>query len=442
MTEAARREQVSGGSDGAAASAVTQPGSAKVYRGGTHRSRRPEETLAQVLPFAKEMGITRLANVTGLDSIGIPVFMACRPLSRSIAVSQGKGLTVDEARVSAFMESAETFHAERIAKPLKMVSFNELAAAERVIDVSGLPRSRLGTFHRDQPVLWIEATRLDPDRTAPGDADARLWAPLELVSTNFTLPQPPGSYVFPADTNGLASGNTFEEAALHAVCELIERDALSLWRLGGEAARTASKMDARTVDSQAACALLDHYAEAGLSVGLWDVTSDAGVPVFCCAVAEPSDHSVEAELGAGCHPDREVALLRALTEAAQSRTTRIAGSRDDYVPESYDSAAKLARNRTARLWLADPPQRSFGDVPSLSGADIAGDLSTVLGRLATIGVEQVAAVDLTKPEIGIPVVRAVASGLEGAYQGEGSDYRPGRRARARGLRLPSESAGR
>ena len=442
MTEAARREQVSGGCDGAAAAVAAQPGSAKVYRGGTHRSRRPEETLARVLPFAKKMGITRLANVTGLDSIGIPVFMACRPLSRSIAVSQGKGLTVDEARVSAFMESAETFHAERIAKPLKMVSFNELAATERVIDVSGLPRSRLGTFHPDQPVLWIEATHLDPDRTAPGDDDARLWVPLELVSTNFTLPQPPGSYVFPADTNGLASGNTFEEAALHAVCELIERDALSLWRLGGEAARTASKMDARTVDSAAARSLLDHYAQAGLSVGLWDVTSDAGVPVFCCAVAEPSDHSVEAELGAGCHPDREVALLRALTEAAQSRTTRIAGSRDDYVPESYDSAAKLARNRTARLWLADPPQRSFGDVPSLSGADIAGDLSTVLGRLAAIGVEQVAAVDLTKPEIGIPVVRAVASGLEGAYQGDGSDYRPGRRARARGLSLPSESAGR
>ncbi|WP_299396429.1 YcaO-like family protein [Pelagibius sp.] len=441
MTEAARREQASGDSGSAVPPAAVPPGSAKVYRGGTHRSRRPEETLARVLPFARQIGITRLANVTGLDSIGIPVFMACRPLSRSIAVSQGKGLTVDEARVSAFMESAETFHAERIAKPLRMLSFNELAVSERVIDVSGLPRSRLGDFHPEQPILWIEAGHLDPRRSTSGDRGAPLWVPLELVSTNFTLPQPPGSYVFPADTNGLASGNTFEEAALHAVCELIERDALSLWRLGGDAVRAASKIDAGTVDSAAARSLLDHYAQAGLSVGLWDVTSDVGVPVFCCAVAEPSDHSVEAELGAGCHPDREVALLRALTEAAQSRTTRIAGSRDDYVPESYDSAAKLARNRTARLWLADPPRRSYGDVPNLSGADIAGDLSAVVGCLAAVGVEEVAAVDLTKPEIGIPVVRAVASGLEGAYQGEGSDYRPGRRARARGLSLPTERTG-
>ena len=220
---------------------------------------------------------------------------------------------------------------------------------------------------------------------------------------------------------------------MHALCELIERDALSLWRLGGAAARAATKLDPETVDSRPCQTLLAHYARAGLDVGLWDVTSDIGVPVFCCAVAERSDVAVEAELGAGCHPDREVAMLRALTEAAQSRTTRIAGSRDDYVPESYDSAAKLARNRTARLWLADPPQRHFADAPQLAGDSIAEDLERIVGRLAGKGIPQVVAVDLTKPEIGLPVVRVVASGLEGAYQGEGSDYLPGRRARERGL---------
>ncbi len=398
---------------------------AKAYRGGTHRSRSPEETLEAFLPLAGRMGITRLANVTGLDSIGIPVYMACRPLSRSIAVSQGKGLTPQEAKVSAFMEAAETWHGETITAPLKMVSFDELSRDHRVIDVEGLPRSRLGDFDPAQQILWIEGAPL-----AGGDP---LWVPLELVSTNYTLPQPQGSFAFPANTNGLASGNTFSEAALHALCELIERDALSLWRLGGDSARAAAKLDPESVGSPRCRTLLAHYARAGLDVGLWDVTSDLGVPVFCCAVAERSDTAVEAELGAGCHPDREVALLRALTEAAQSRTTRIAGSRDDYVPESYDSAAKLARNRTARLWLADPPRRRFGEAPNLSGETIAGDLERVLLRLAGEGITQVVAVDLTKPEVGLPVVRVVAAGLEGAYQGAGSDYRPGPRALARGL---------
>lgn len=398
---------------------------AKAYRGGTHRSRSPEETLEAFLPLAGRLGITRLANVTGLDSIGIPVYMACRPLSRSIAVAQGKGLTPQEAKVSAFMEAAETWHGETITAPLKMVSFDELSRDHRVIDVEGLPRSRLGDFDPAQQILWIEGAPL-----AGGDP---LWVPLELVSTNYTLPQPQGSFAFPANTNGLASGNTFSEAALHALCELIERDALSLWRLGGDSARAAAKLDPESVESLRCRTLLAHYARAGLDIGLWDVTSDLGVPVFCCAVAERSDTAVEAELGAGCHPDREVALLRALTEAAQSRTTRIAGSRDDYVPESYDSAAKLARNRTARLWLADPPQRRFGEAPDLSGETIAGDLERVLQRLAGKGITQVVAVDLTKPEVGLPVVRVVAAGLEGAYQGAGSDYCPGQRALARGL---------
>jgi len=109
------------------------------------------------------------------------------------------------------------------------------------------------------------------------------------------------------------------------------------------------------------------------------------------------------------------------------------GRRDDSVPESYDSAAKLARNRTALLWLADPVRLSFADTPSLSGATIDGDLERVLACLGGKGVTQVVAVDLTKPDIGLPVVRVVAAGLEGAYQGSGSDYRPGPRARIRGL---------
>jgi YcaO-like protein with predicted kinase domain len=418
------------------ASSRRGPGEAKVYRGGTHRGRRPEDTLHAFLPHAKRMGITRLANVTGLDNIGIPVYMASRPLSRSVAVSQGKGLTPAEAKVSAFMEAAETWHGETMTLPLKMASFDELSRDHSVIDVEGLPRSCLGDFDPRQQILWVEGTAL---------ADAKTyWVPLELVSTNYTLPQPQGSFAFPANTNGLASGNTITEAALHALCELIERDALSLWRLAGDNARSATKLDPASVDSSACRDLLAHYAKAGLDVGLWDVTSDLGVPVFCCAVAARSDVAVEAELGAGCHPDREVALLRALTEAAQSRTTRIAGSRDDYVPESYDSAAKLARNRTARLWLADPVRLSFANTPTLSGATIDGDLEQVLIRLRGRGITQVVAIDLTKPAIGLPVVRVVAAGLEGAYQGGGSDYRPGPRARARGLGagLPGGDQGR
>ena len=67
-------------------------GTLKALRRGTHRSASLNATLKRVLRLAPVMGITRVANVTGLDSVGIPVVMVCRPNSRSVAVSQGKGI--------------------------------------------------------------------------------------------------------------------------------------------------------------------------------------------------------------------------------------------------------------------------------------------------------------------------------------------------------------
>src|ERR1700722_10126568 len=90
---------------------------AKGYKSGTHRLVSPAETLARARPLLPMMGITRIANVTGLDTIGIPVMMACRPNSRSVAVTQGKGLDLDAARASAVMESIEGYHPERILHP-------------------------------------------------------------------------------------------------------------------------------------------------------------------------------------------------------------------------------------------------------------------------------------------------------------------------------------
>src|SRR6201999_785112 len=76
----------------------------------TLRSRDPEETLRLLLPHLERHGITRLANVTGLDRIGIPVYQAIRPNSRGLSLSQGKGVDEVSAQVSALMESLECHH--------------------------------------------------------------------------------------------------------------------------------------------------------------------------------------------------------------------------------------------------------------------------------------------------------------------------------------------
>src|SRR5918994_4946982 len=112
----------------------------KGHRRGTHRMVEPRSTFERVPPMRVRMGITRVANVTGLDRIGLPVVMVCRPNSRSIAVSQGKGLDLDAARASGLMESVETYHAERIDLPLKLASLQSLQERHPTVDVDALPR--------------------------------------------------------------------------------------------------------------------------------------------------------------------------------------------------------------------------------------------------------------------------------------------------------------
>ena len=97
----------------------------KAFFRGTHRLIPPSETLDRIRPLMGAMGITRVANVTSLDVIGVPIVMVVRPDSRTNCVSQGKGLDLDSAKVSGVMESVEAFHAEHIHLPLQVATYEE-----------------------------------------------------------------------------------------------------------------------------------------------------------------------------------------------------------------------------------------------------------------------------------------------------------------------------
>jgi ribosomal protein S12 methylthiotransferase accessory factor len=154
------------------------------------------------------------------------------------------------------------------------------------------------------------------------------------------------------------------------------------------------------------------------------------------AVSTSEDDEVQPELGSGCHPDPMVALARAASEAAQARLTRIAGARDDLLPESYEAPRRTLRARAARRWLSAVPQpgttgRDCRALPDCAGTTFLADLAAMLTRLATGGLDEAGWVDLTDPEIGLPVVRMVVPGLEGPATTGGSGYVPGARARRR-----------
>ncbi|MGH9813012.1 MAG: YcaO-like family protein, partial [Candidatus Acidiferrales bacterium] len=321
---------------------VDSPG-AKEFRQGTHRTVSPAETVARARSLMAAIGITRIANITGLDRIGIPVAVACRPNSRSLAVSQGKGLDPEAARASALMESIELHHAEHIALPVKLGSYEELKKTHSLAEVEKLPRVRGSLFHSGLPLLWVEGFDLLQQQPA--------WVPFEMVSMNYTLPFPPGSGCFQATSNGLASGNHLLEAVSQGICEVVERDATTLWRLSREASQRARLVDLTTVDDPACREVLEKFERAGVAVAAWDTTTDIGIPAFRCTIAQRRDDPLRPLYtidGMGCHPSRSIALLRALTEAAQGRLTYIAGSRDDLYRETYELASSPATAQRKR----------------------------------------------------------------------------------------------
>lgn len=396
----------------------------KAFRRGTHRLVEPGETLARVRPAMAAMGITRIANVTGLDHVGIPVVMVCRPNSRSLAVTQGKGLDLAAAKASGLMEAVESYHAETIGRPLELGSARDMRRrGRRLIDVDRLARSRDSRYRPDLEILWIEGLDLV--------SDEEVWLPYEIVHTDYTLPYPQGSGCFSATTNGLASGNHALEAIGHGICEVIERDAVALWHARSDRERRSRSVDLATIDDPDCRHVLELFAQAGIGVTIWDATSDVGVATFYCLIVGREDWSACPEVGAGCHPVRDIALLRALTEAAQIRTTYIAGSRDDIRPAEYAAEATARRVRDCRAIAArHVPLRNFAAAPSFAVADFEDDIEWLLRRLLAVGIDQVVAVDLTQERFGIPVFRVVIPGLEGPYKGERSDYVPGARARA------------
>lgn len=393
----------------------------KSYRTGTHRAVDPNKTLARIQPLLPVFGITRLANITGLDSIGIPVYMSCRPNSRSLAVFQGKGLDNASAKVSAAMEAIETYHAETMDHPLKFLSYEDLRYGHLAVDVERLPFSQQSTYDPLAPILWIEGMDYLCGQSK--------WLPFELVHSNYTLPALTGSGAFVANTNGLASGNCMAEALCHALYEVIERDAVTLWKFSEPDLQDEGVIDLDGVSDPACQALLEKFEQAQIDVVVWDVTSDVGLPCFLCLAAGASLANGVPEFGAGCHSNASVALCRALSEAAQARTTYIAGARDDITAPHYSQAAKKERFDQARETIqAAAPRRDFAMVPDSFQETFEEELQAILAALTHVGVTEVLAVDLTRPGLNIPVVRAVVPGLETAFESPESDYVPGERA--------------
>jgi YcaO-like protein with predicted kinase domain len=317
--------------------------------------------------IARQLGITRLADITGLDVAGLPVVQAVRPFSLSNAVSQGKGQTLEAAARSAIFESAESFFAE------KLENFDATFTTAEKLDIPAdrYEKHLLGCVSSDwhkQALPWVEAKNLVSGHSA--------MVPLELVHTAYVLPQQIHDGIFCATTTGLAAAFKAEDAALHGILECIERDAI-MRSHGTHGFLQRRRIDPRTITDPEVNNLLEMLRQKGFLVGLWHAPSPVGVPVIWCHLME--DRKVDTALmpfpaeGTAARLDVVAAISHAIYEAAQSRLTAISGARDDFTRRNYPKYPDwqmIAAHR--RLIVEGPKEVQFQNlivdiVPSTEG---------------------------------------------------------------------------
>jgi ribosomal protein S12 methylthiotransferase accessory factor len=375
-------------------------------------------TIERANSLRTRYGITRVADLTYLDRIGIPVVNVFVPNSPDrLGVYNGKGLTRDHAIASGLMEALERqicarCEIERFAHPIPEVMQH--------IDL--------------QRVNWIGPDEGDVECVWGGNllSGERIAVPLGLTQN----PRQSARVFSYTSTNGLASGNNATEAIYHALFELCERHLFSrlhilahMWprslrARGGDVADQPDDPLANGVrvdpDTPLIGELVQKIERTGLQFRLI-AYAPSGWPIGMMATV--SSHgggdAMYYHLGFGCSWSPLHAAVRAITEAAQVRLADISGTREDLKYADAQTAGFEHGKRPGELpggrWYYDGPvegQIAIDDLADHSHPDLDVELRMLLDMLRSNGERCVAYVDLTPPDVPVSVARVIAPTLE------------------------------
>lgn len=360
---------------------------------GPESARRPDACFFdRAFAAARLCGVTRLADITGLDRLGLPVWQAIRPDGRSLSVHQGKGPTPAAARIGALCEAIEAHCAEAAAADGPLCRFADLPRAERAHDIGDYCRDRSRRPGSADPIPWCRAADLATGKP--------FHLPHQLVSLDYTRGLP--SY-FERTSGGLGAGPLEADALTIALFEAIERDGVGEWKRADLARRRASSVDLDTIPHAWFQAWRARFASLDIVLQTYLMPAIAGVPTLMCVIGgnEEFGPAYRRFSGTAAHGDPEIALFKALAEAIQSRLTLIAGVRDDILPSHY---ARPQPGRTAGD--SAPGRLAWGGIEPM-----ACRVETIAERLAALGYRQIAVKRLDEGLEGVAVTKAFVPGL-------------------------------
>lgn len=403
---------------------------------GGFRSVSPTETLARYAHLVSPIsGIVHTLSPAAHSNDTIKVYMAgansAMPLANLANLrkglrswSSGKGLSDPQAKASALCESIERYSGELDHSDVRVKrAFRdwEKGLAYRPNEVmlysDAQYRDRHATnslrslFNR-VPEPLDEAEEIDWTPVWSLSDERYFYLPTQLLY--FRAPATAGNetYYSIACSNGSASGNTMEEAILHGLFELIERDATAIWwynRISRPSVNIESFCEPRLVE------LLEYYKNS-LSREAWalDLTHDIGIPVFVAVSRSINASSERLLFGFGCHLDARVALQRAFTEMNQllgiaAMDANAATSLEDGDTLRWLDQASLARDdylAPSRLLK----QKYLHDFPQACSQDILEDIQNCRSLIEAQGMTMLV-LNQTRADVGMPVAKVVVPGL-------------------------------
>ena len=364
-------------------------------------------------------GITRLADHTGLDEIGIPVWAAIRPDARSVSQCHGKGLTHEQARISAVMEGIETALAETAERNVTMTAtVKEMREAHHpVADFAAMLKLRRGKPDCHQKLRWIRGNGLS--------TGLEKYAPVALVSLDLRQNTHEDLAGFRQSSVGLAAHFEKHDAILHGLLEAIEYDALAQAMAWPGIIDACPFLEIIVGVSDALDQALAKCRAVHLDPVFQVLTTDIGLPVILSRLRERRVGSEQRRskpfVGHACRLDMVDATIAALLEAVQSRMTDISGAREDIADGDYE--------------LTDTPSPAWSNhktIPIMRSTNCLTSkqsIAFILKQLSSIGLSEPLVFDLHDEGDPFYCVAIHCPALEVGTAQDG--YRSGRRAEMR-----------
>jgi YcaO-like protein with predicted kinase domain len=382
-----------------------------VATGGMIDREHVREELAReicALPYSRlmEYGLTRASDITGLDTIGLPVYTVSRPGGEVITVSAGKGLSKIAAKAGAILEGVELWAGE---KPHANVPWFYLEPARAisvfpsVLGTDLFPLARGAPVYSSTPIPWEIVTDVfrEGEILVPSDM---IWLTHRVI--------PPFHY-FQSSSNGLAAGINYEDALLQAVYELVERDGWATSEYLREQTDIwpdRVSFDCPLTEEIEFC--LEALARAGVYPFLFDLSNDMQVPVFGCTVIDPSSRSPGIFSGYGCSLNSSTAMRRAITEACQARVAYIGSARDDLFRRRFMLTKNIDSRQLLEMYQAVPLSRLASEFPRPEFDSITEEWEILSNRIRQRGVSECYSKILYESkEPAFTIVRAISPSL-------------------------------